>query len=68
MRELNLYRQKLKYRELLMEKELTDTTVDLINHFSDQLKKFAVEFGTKMIWKFFKGKKQNKNTEKHNKG
>lgn len=51
-----------------MEKELTGTTVDLINHFSDQLKKFAVEFGAKMVWKIFKGKKQYKNAEKHNKG
>lgn len=67
MRELNLYRQKLKYRELLMEKELTGTTVDLIHHFGDELKEFAVEFGAKMVWFFLKGKKKNKNSKKKNK-
>lgn len=61
--ELNLYRQKLKYKALLMEKELAGETADLIEHFSNKLKDLAFELGTQFILLFFKNKKQNKTSD-----
>jgi hypothetical protein len=57
--ELELYKQKLKYRELMTEKELAGTTAEIIEHFSDKLKDFAFDFGTQLILLLFKNKKHN---------
>ncbi len=61
--ELNLYKQKLKYKELLMEKELAWKTADLVEHFSDKLKELAFDLGTQFIMLFFKNKKHNKTSD-----
>jgi hypothetical protein len=62
--ELNLYKQKLKYKELLLEKELAGKTVDLVEYFSDKLKDVAFDLGKHLIGLFFKGKKHDVNSKK----
>lgn len=57
MTELNLYRQKLKYKELLAEKELTGNTADLVDHFSNKLRDAAFDLGMQAIMLLFKNKK-----------
>ena len=61
--ELELYRQKLKYKEKLLEKEIVGNTSVLIEHFSDLLKDYAFDLGTRLIWLFFKNKKHEKNKD-----
>lgn len=60
MRELNLVKNNLEYRELLYEKELTESTADMVNTFGDKLKDFAFEVGTKLVLVLFKRNKNSK--------
>jgi hypothetical protein len=62
--ELNLYKQKLKYKELLLEKELAGKTVDLVEYFSDKLKDVAFDLGKHLIGLLFKSKKHDVNSKK----
>ncbi len=62
IRELELVKQKLKYREMYVEKELIGSSTDLINHFTDKLKDFTFDFGLRMVTSLFQKKaKRNKN-------
>ena len=63
--ELELYKQKLKFKEKLLEREIVGNTSDLIEHFSDKLKDYAFDLGTKLVWLIFKNKKHEKNKEKN---
>jgi hypothetical protein len=65
MTELELYRQKLKYRELLLEKELVGASSDLVQHFTNELKEFTFNFGFRIIrFLFRKGDKSDDPEEK----
>lgn len=64
MTELELYRQKLKYRELLLERDLVDASSGLIQHFTDELKEFAYNFGFRIMGFLFKKGKKKKDPEK----
>lgn len=58
MTELNLYKQKLKYKESLMEEELAGRTADLVEYFSNKLQGLAFDLGKQLLLLFFKNRKQ----------
>ena len=60
MTELELLRQKLKYKELLLEKDLIGSTADLTEHFTDKIRDFAFDFGIRIFQVLFgKGKRED---------
>lgn len=61
MTELELLRQKLKHKEILLEKDLIGSTADLTDHFTNVIKDFAFEFGMRVARLLFKCNKQKKN-------
>jgi len=66
MRELDLMREKLKYQELLYEKELVESSGELVESVTDKLKDAAIEIGTRLLLRLFssaKKKKANKDQE-----
>ena len=70
MRELELMREKLKYQELLYEKELVESSTELVDSVTDKLKDAAIEIGTRLLLRLFspsKKKKANENQEKKKK-
>lgn len=52
MRELRLLRQKLEYQEQLYEKEITESTADIIDNLADKLRDMAFSFGTHLVFQF----------------
>ena len=64
MTELKLFRQKLKYRELLLKKDLIGSTAGITDHFTYMAKDFAFDFGERFIWWLFSNKKQKKKSKK----
>jgi hypothetical protein len=64
MTELELYRQKLKYRELLLEKDLVNASSDLVQYFTDELKEFAFNFGFRIIRFLFRNKEKDEDRDK----
>ncbi len=60
MTELRLFKQKLKYREMLLEKELINSTAGLTEHFTNSLKNFAFDFGSRIVLSLFRDKQQKK--------
>lgn len=58
MRELALVKKNLKYQEKLYENELNASSANIINNFSDSLKNFAFDWGTKMVLLLFKKRKE----------
>ena len=62
MTELELFKQKLKYREMLFEKELVGATADITHHFTDILKDFTFDFGMRIFRYLFSSKKQEENS------
>jgi hypothetical protein len=58
MTDLELVRQKLKYRELILEKDIIGSTADLTEHFTDLIKDFAFDFGTRIFWFLFRTKER----------
>ena len=54
MRELELLKKNIKYQQMLHEKELTTSSVKILNNFGDRLKDFAFELGAKMVLSMFK--------------
>jgi len=58
--ELRLYKEKLKYKELLLEKELVGNTADIVDHFSDKLKNLAFDLGKHIVGLLFKHKHNKK--------
>ena len=67
MTELRLYKQKLKYQEMLLEKDLINTTAGLTEHFTNGLKDFAFDFGSRIILSLFRDKKKKKKSGKKKK-
>ena len=53
MRELELMREKLKYQELLYEKELVDSSAELVESVTDKLKEAAIDIGTRLLFRLF---------------
>ncbi len=64
MTELRLFRQKLRYQEILIEKDLANSTAGLTRHFTNGLKDFAFDFGSRIILSLFRDKKQKKKSGK----
>ncbi len=62
MTELELFKQKLKYKEMLFEKVLVGTTADITNHLLDILKDFTFDFGLRIFRFLFSSKKQEENS------
>ena len=60
IRELELVKQKLKYREKYVEKELIGSSTDLIDHFTDKLRDFTFDFGMRMVASLFQNKAKRK--------
>lgn len=63
MTELELIRQKLKYKELLLEKDLIGSTADLTEHFTDKIRDFAFDFGIRIFQILFGRGKQKEDPE-----
>jgi len=61
--DLQLYKQKLKYKELLLEKELIGSTAGVIDHFTDKVKDYAFDLGTHLVSILFKHRKRNKSPD-----
>ena len=61
--ELQLYRQKLKYKEKLLEKEIIGSTAGLIDYFTDTLRDYAFDLGAYMVSLLFKKGKRNKDPD-----
>ncbi|WP_321997062.1 hypothetical protein [Draconibacterium orientale] len=49
MRELELMKENLEYRQKLNEKQLLGSSVAIIDNFTDGLKDWAFEFGTHLF-------------------
>ncbi|HDR50482.1 MAG TPA: hypothetical protein ENN90_02515 [Mariniphaga anaerophila] len=60
MRELRLLRQKLEYQEKLYEKEITESTADIIDNFTDKLRDMAFSFGTHLVFQFIQRRRKHK--------
>lgn len=58
MRELELMKENLEYRQLLSEKKLLGSSVAIVDTFTDGLKDWAFEFGTSLFMKLIHGAKQ----------
>lgn len=56
MRELSLYKENLKYKEKLYERELAGISADVIDHFTDKVKDLAFDLGAKLVSQFFNKK------------
>lgn len=57
MRELELIKENLEYRQQLNEKQLLGSSVAIINNFTDGLKDWAFEFGTHLFLDLIRGSK-----------
>ncbi len=66
MAELDLLRQKLKYKELLLEKNLIGSTADLTDHFVVRIKDFAFDFGVHAVQYLFDFRKHKKKSKSEN--
>jgi hypothetical protein len=62
MTELELFRQKLKYKEKLFEKDLIGSTADLTDHFTHKIRDFAFDFGMRMFRFLFSSNKQEEDS------
>jgi len=58
MRELRLMKQQLQYQERLYEKEMTESTADIIDNLSDKLRDMAFDIGARLILRFIHGKRR----------
>jgi len=63
MTELELLRQKLKYKELLLEKDLIGSTADITEHFTDKIRDFAFDFGIRIFQFLFSRGKHEEDPE-----
>ena len=54
MRELRLMKQKLEYQEKLYEKEIEESTADIINNLTDKLRDMAFEIGVRLVLRFMR--------------
>ena len=59
MRELELMKENLEYRQKLNEKQLLGSSVGIINNFTDGLKDWAFEFGTHLFLDLIRGRKNS---------
>ncbi|WP_319501111.1 hypothetical protein [uncultured Draconibacterium sp.] len=57
MRELELMKENLEYRQKLNEKQLLGSSVGIINNFTDGLKDWAFEFGTHLFLDLIRNRK-----------
>ena len=55
MRELELLKENLEYRQLLSEKKLIGSSVSIVDNFTDGLKDWAFEFGTSLFMNLIHG-------------
>jgi len=60
MRELDLMREKLKYKVLFYEKELVGNSADLVENVTDKLKDAAFDFGFRLMWQLISPLKKKK--------
>lgn len=56
MRELELMKENIEYRQLISEKKLLGSSVGIIDSFTDGLKDWAFEFGTSLFLNLIRGK------------
>jgi hypothetical protein len=62
MTELELLKQKLKYKEKLLEKDLIGSTADIAENFTEKIKDFAFDFGLR-IFRILFSKRREENSE-----
>lgn len=60
MRELELMKENLEYRQLLSEQKLLGSSVAIVDNFTDGLKNWAFEFGTSLFVNLIHGSKKQK--------
>jgi len=63
MRELNLMREKLKYKQLLYEKEMVGNSAEIIDNVTDKLKEAAFDLGTRLIFLLISPSKKKRAAE-----
>ena len=59
MRELELMKENLEYRQKLNEKQLLGSSVGIINNFTDGLKDWAFEFGSHLVLDLIRGRRNS---------
>lgn len=64
-RELELMREKLKYQELLYEKELVANSAELVESITDKMKDAAIDIGTRLLMRLISP--ANRKKAKHKK-
>ena len=67
MRELDLIKEKLTYKQLLYEKELVGNSAEIIDNVTDKLKETAFELGTRLLFLLISPSKKNRTAEDKNK-
>jgi hypothetical protein len=62
LHELKMMKQKLKFQEMLHERELSGTTAAIVENFTDKLRELAFDLGSRMVNQFISGftKKRSK--------
>lgn len=63
MRELNLMREKLKYKQLLYEKEMVGNSAEIIDNVTDKLKESAFDLGTRLLFLLISPSKKKRAAE-----
>ena len=68
MRELDLMREKLEYKQLFYEKEMVGNSAEIIDNVTDKLKDAAFNIGTRLLLMLISPSKKNRTgKEKDNK-
>lgn len=63
LRELELMKKNLEYRQLLSEKKLLNSSVNIVDNVTDGLKDWAFEWGTSLVLRLFFGRHRNEDPE-----
>ncbi len=63
MRELELMKENLEYRQILSEKKLLNSSVKIVDNVTDGLKGWAFEWGTSLVLRLFFGNHHNDEPE-----
>ncbi|RIH63397.1 hypothetical protein D1164_19905 [Mariniphaga sediminis] len=63
MRELRLVRQKLEFQEQLYEKELAESTADIIDNLTDKLRDTAFDVGSRLLLRLIHSRRKHHTPE-----
>lgn len=63
MRELDLIKGKLVYKQLFYEKEMVGNSAEIIDNVTDKLKETAFELGTRLLFLLISPSKKNRKAE-----